>query len=95
MEGMCAGKPVLCYLRDDLLELAEVAGLLSENELPIINCTYKNVKAHLRELLEDRDKMRVIGSNSRLYIEKHHSFSAFSRTLLQANLKMGLPPSSI
>ena len=35
IEAMNAEKPVICYLRDDLVQLYVSSGLLNEGELPI------------------------------------------------------------
>lgn len=44
IEAMLAGKPVVCFLRDDLLNLYRAKGLISPNEPPLINVAPLNLK---------------------------------------------------
>ena len=45
------GKPVVCFLRDDLFNLYRAKGLISPNEPPLINVAPLNLKEELRELI--------------------------------------------
>ena len=92
VEGMSAGKPVLCYLRDDLLKLFEFAGLVLPGEVPLINCTRYTVKERLRELLNNRERMVEIGKLSREYAIRHHSIAAMGQVFGKANRAMGILP---
>ena len=44
IEAMALEKPVICYLREDFLDLYEYKGLIKKNEFPIINCNFKNLE---------------------------------------------------
>jgi glycosyltransferase involved in cell wall biosynthesis len=93
IEGMSAGKPVLCRLRDDLIDLYEYAGLIAPGEIPLVNCTRHTVKEELRRLLDNRELISRIGKVSREYVVKHHSLSAIGGMFDRANRKIGLSPS--
>lgn len=92
IEGMVAGKPVLCYLRDDLVTLYEAAGLIEPGELPLVNCTFHTVKDSIRNLLENRDQIDKIGSASRDFVVKHHSLEKIGEYFDVANRAMGHKP---
>ncbi len=55
LEAMAMGKPVLCFLREDLRKLYTVAGLIAVDEIPIINCSPFTVKETIRDLFFNRD----------------------------------------
>lgn len=90
VEGMSAGKPVLCYLRDDLLDLYTFSGVLGKDEIPIVQCTRHNVKDKIRYLLENKEEMQNWGQRSRAFAIKYHSVSAMSRILGNALQKAGV-----
>jgi glycosyltransferase involved in cell wall biosynthesis len=92
LEGMSLGKPVLCYLRDDLKRLYVDAGLVGEDEIPIINCSPSTVKETLRMLVNNRDKLHDIGMLGRMYVENHHSLKVIGRTFDRINRGLGLVP---
>ena len=92
LEGLSAGKPILCRLRPDLVELYEFAGLVEPGEIPLVNCDHRTVKAEIRKLLDDRELMARLGRAGREYVVKHHSLAAIGRLFDQANRRMGLHP---
>jgi glycosyltransferase involved in cell wall biosynthesis len=92
VESMSAGKPVLCYLQDNLLELYEFAGVLSPGEIPLVNCTRHTVKERLRELLENRERIAEIGRMSREYVVRRHSVAAVGRLFGNIFHSMGIEP---
>jgi hypothetical protein len=93
IEGMAAGKPVLCYLREDLRELYEFAGLIDPGEIPLVNCDHQTVKESIRHLLDNLELIPKIGQASRSYVVKHHSIQAIGRMFDKANSQMGISPS--
>jgi glycosyltransferase involved in cell wall biosynthesis len=92
LEAMAMEKPVLCYLRPDLLDLYTVAGLLQPGENPIINCTPLTVKDALRRLALDRSQLADLGRRSRAYVERHHSLEAVGAIFHRVNQTIGLLP---
>ena len=88
LEGMCAGKPVLCHLREDLVRLYEFAGLVEPGEIPLVNCDRTTVTDRLRELLDDPTRIDKVGRASREYVVRHHSLEAVGDMFAQANKVM-------
>ncbi len=91
IEAMKHGKPVMCYLRDDLIQLYIGAGLIEEGEIPIINTHWMSIKDSIREAYRTREDLSRIGKKSREYIIKHHSlehvgdvFSTINKQLIGA-----------
>jgi glycosyltransferase involved in cell wall biosynthesis len=94
LEAMAMGKPVLCFLDDDLKELYTVTGFVAADEIPIINCSPLTVKEVIRDLALNRDKLFEIGKQSREYVMKHHSTQAVGKVFDKINRSIGLRPSS-
>ncbi len=92
LEGMAMGKPVLCYLREDLKQLYIASGLIAADEIPIINCSPATAKESIRNLALHRDKLPAIGKRSREYVIRHHSTQAVGRIFDDINRRMGLEP---
>lgn len=69
IEAMTLGKPVLCYLREDLFQYNPIW-----DECPIINSNPDNLKENLGRLILMSPKERAdIGRKGRAYVEKYHS----------------------
>lgn len=93
LEAMASGRPVLCYLRPDLLELYEKVGLLRDGEMPIVACDPLTVKATLRRLAEHREELARIGIRSRAFVEAHHSIEVVGAVFGRINRSLGVEPS--
>jgi len=93
LEGMAMGKPVLCYLREDLKQLYVASGLIASDEIPIINCSPATVKQAIRELASNRGRLAEIGKRSREYVIEHHSTQAVGKVFDRINRSIGLSPS--
>lgn len=94
IEGMAMGKPVLCYLRDDLVELYESAGIVRPGEIPLVNCSPSTVKDVIRDLVSDRDRLQTIGERSREYVARHHSLESVGSVFDRINRSIGIQPSA-
>ncbi len=88
IEGMATGRPVLCYLREDLERLYRTVGLLNEGDPPIVRCDPLTVKERIRALADHRDQLSELGRLGRQFVLDHHSpqvigrkFSAILETL--------------
>lgn len=69
IEAMSLGKPVICYLREDLKELYP-----SWNQCPIINANISTLKSKILEIMNMSPTQRnQIGCQSKAYVEKYHS----------------------
>jgi glycosyltransferase involved in cell wall biosynthesis len=85
LEAMAMGKPVICYLRPDLLEFYQTVGVLSTDKHPIISATPLTVKAVLRKLVLEREPLEAIGKDSRAYVERYHSTEVIGKLFDQIN----------
>jgi len=90
LEAMSMGKPVICYLRDDLESLYTQAGLITENEVPIINSNPLKIKSTIEQVYKERHLLVDIGQKSREFVIKHHSIDSIGRILSEINQTIGL-----
>jgi glycosyltransferase involved in cell wall biosynthesis len=90
LEAMFLGKPVICHLRQDFIDLYTTYGLIQENEIPIINCTPLTIKSKIKELMENKDKLQTIGNLSRDFAKKYHSLEKIGETFHNINTKLNL-----
>jgi glycosyltransferase involved in cell wall biosynthesis len=74
IEAMAMAKPVLCYLRPDLVELYTLYSFAAE--CPLVNTSPFEIKERLRELIHDARRRRELGLAGRRYVEDHHSLKA-------------------
>lgn len=74
IEAMATAKPVLCFLRPDLLELYTLYSFAGE--CPLVNTPPLEIKERLRELIHDPVRRRELGLAGRGYVEAHHSLDA-------------------
>lgn len=68
IEAMAYGKPVLCYLRENLFEKNPIW-----DECPIVNANPDNLKEKIKQLMDNKNKRIELGKKSRHYVEKYHS----------------------
>ena len=68
LEAMSFGKPVICYLRDDLLDLYESEELIEKDEIPIINSNYKNINK-TKKLLDNKEEIENLGRLGRKFVQ--------------------------
>jgi len=66
VETMALGKPVIAYIRDDLVSKFPA-------ELPIFNSNPDNIKDRIRILLEQPSLRQQLGMQGRKYVEKYHA----------------------
>lgn len=75
MECLAMGKPVITYIRP------EVENIIP-HEHPLINANIDTIYVVLKDLLDNMDKTRQIGKNSRDYALKYHDYKIVSKKLL-------------
>ncbi|WP_448377194.1 glycosyltransferase family 4 protein [Fervidobacterium sp.] len=75
LEAMALGKPVICYIRDDLRKRYP-------NELPIINANPLNLEKALEKLIKSAQLRHEIGKNSRRYVELYHDKKKIATELM-------------
>ena len=88
IEAMALGKPVFCYLREDLYKFNPIW-----KDCPIINVNPDTIEAGLEDFLKSKkEDHQQIGHKSRLYIEKYHSLEYIGDrfdTIIQKVIKDG------
>lgn len=90
IEAMSMGKPVLCYLRDDLTQLYENAGIVEKDEVPLIHCTPSTVKEVILKYVNNKQELKTIGEKSLKFVEKHHSLKSVGKVFDQINQQLGI-----
>jgi len=93
LEGMSSGKPVICYIRDDLKKLYEYSNIL-QDPLPLISAAPDTIYEKLCDLFHNRDKLEVVGRNSREFVIKYHSIETIGKFFDEANRKISILPTS-
>ena len=76
IEGMALGKPVMCYLREDLVPYHPEWA-----ECPIVNTNPNNLKEQLIKLINDSKLRRELGRRGIEYVRKYHSLEAVGSQL--------------
>jgi hypothetical protein len=76
VEAMALGKPVLCYIREDL------RGTYPE-ELPIVSANPENIYDQLKVLVENGGLRRDLGLRGRDYVERYHDSLKIAKQLIE------------
>jgi glycosyltransferase involved in cell wall biosynthesis len=74
IEGMVSGKPVLCFLREDLRKLYTLFSFAGD--CPIVNTPVEMVEDNLRKLYYHPELCEELGRLGRTYVENYHSLEA-------------------
>ncbi len=69
VEMMALGKPVVCYIREEDLKFIPPK---MKDDIPIINANPNNICEVLTTLIEEREKLGLIGKQGRAYVEAWH-----------------------
>jgi len=70
VEAMALGKPVLCYLREELINDPRNP---YAKDIPIVSSNPDNLKENLTRLIVDKSLRLELGRRGRKYVEKYHS----------------------
>jgi len=76
IESMAFGKPTICYLREDLIDSFP-------EKPPIYNANINNIKERLEILIQDEELRKIIGEQSRAYVEKYHNSDFVANEAIQ------------
>ena len=79
LEAMALGKPVVCYLKPDVVEQAERA---YGTKVPIVSATKETLVEALRPLVASPALRREVGAASRAYVERVHDIDRIADRLL-------------
>jgi hypothetical protein len=80
LEAMALGKPVVTYLKDDVVRRTEEAFGV---RVPIVSATKETLAERLRPLVESPSERRRIGAESREYVERVHDIDKVADRLLE------------
>jgi glycosyltransferase involved in cell wall biosynthesis len=80
LEAMALGKPVVTYLRDDVVRRTEEAFGI---RVPIVSATRDTLTERLRPLVDSPAERRRIGAESRAYVEHVHDIDKIADRLLE------------
>jgi glycosyltransferase involved in cell wall biosynthesis len=80
LEAMALGKPVVTYLKDDVVRRTEEAFGV---RVPIVSATKETLAERLRPLVESPSERRRIGAESRAYVERVHDIDTIADRLLE------------
>jgi len=81
VEAMCAGKPTLTYIRNDLIAAYPA-------EMPIINTSPDSIYDNLKKMITSPRLRHEVGGESRAYVEKYHDTKVVVDDLLQIYNKL-------
>lgn len=90
IEAMAHSKPVIGYLRDDLISFYCNKDLIEKDEIPILNSNVGNIKQKLRWCLENKDELKNIGDQSYNFVKKHHSLEYIGSLFNKINKDLGI-----
>ena len=79
LEAMALGKPVVTYLKRDVVARAEAAYGV---EVPIVPATKQTLVDALRPLVDSPSERRRIGAESRAYVERVHDIDRIADRLI-------------
>lgn len=68
IELMALGKPVICYINDELVKYRD--------DMPIVNANPNNLTDQVRGLVNDRQLRQALGLQGIEYVTKHHDVKA-------------------
>ena len=74
LEAMALGKPVVVYIREELLEKFE-------HDLPVQNANPDTIEDSLRELILDSTKREDLGKLGRYFVEQYHDVNKVAKQL--------------
>lgn len=94
IEAMALKKPVICFLREDLLNLYRFAGLIKKDEPPLINSHPLDLKDTLRKCLTNQIDLKNFGDRGFEYVEKIHSIRSIGEKFDSINVNIGLKADS-
>jgi glycosyltransferase involved in cell wall biosynthesis len=85
LEAMALRKPVLCYLRPELVEQSERH---FGTRVPVVPTTKETLADDLRPLVESPSLRREIGASSRAYVERVHDIDKIADRLLDVYARL-------
>lgn len=78
LEAMAIGRPTVCFLRESYFEYIDYA-----QKIPIINANPFTIYDVLKNLIEEKNKLPLIGVQSRKFVEEIHDLKKITNTLIE------------
>ncbi|MHA7966971.1 glycosyltransferase family protein [Paenibacillus sp. CAU 1782] len=75
VESMAMGKPVICYIRNDLRPKYPA-------ELPVISANPDTIYSTLKSLLSNPGYFKTIGERGRAFVQQYHDMDAVAQKLI-------------
>ena len=75
IESMAFGKPVFCYIHDDIW-------VRIKDNCPVINANVGNLKKKLEYYLDNTNELQKLGTKSREYVELYHNSGKIAKEYL-------------
>lgn len=75
LEAMACGKPVITYLRPDLIKYMP--------DIPIVSANPRTITDVLRKLVKDKKLREELGKKGRVYAVKHHDSQKIAQQMLE------------
>ena len=95
IESMALEKPVICYLREDLLDLYSQKDILSCENLPLINATPKNIYHKIKKAYESPDMLEEASKKGPDFVRNMHSIQSVGKVFSNINESIGIYPRSV
>jgi len=80
-EAMALGKPVICYIRQDLVKKYP-------DGLPIVNANPDSITTVLKNLLSQPKTWKELGKQGRTYVENHHDIRKLGESYIEVYKKL-------
>ena len=95
IESMALEKPVICYLREDLLDFYSQKDILSRENLPLINATPQNIYHKIKKAYESPDMLQEASKKGPAFVRNMHSIQSVGKVFSNINESIGLCPRSV
>ena len=95
IESMALEKPVICYLREDLLDFYSQKDILSCENLPLINATPKNIYHKIKKAYESPDMLEEASKKGPDFVRNMHSIQSVGKVFSNINESIELYPRSV
>ena len=83
IEAMAIGRVTVCFLRESYFEHINFGATI-----PIVNADPDNIYEVLKQLINEKEKLPLIGEKSRIFVEKEHNLKLLTEKLISIYLSL-------
>lgn len=94
LEAMSMGKPVLVYLRQDLINLYDTFEICPSSVYPHINTSLYEIEEKIKWCLDHPEEMKARGRRGMDFVNLYHSPEAIGKSFAHALNQIGILPRS-